>query len=148
VIELSHHKRTLAKLFALTPTYTLDDALMQTQAPADCIQVTASGLCVMTGDSRRAADTHQQLRRVLKEVEGMFDVVLVDAPPVLKQADALIVASIIRTVILVVESGRTSYDVLDSVKSELANEDIRIAGTVLLKCKRFVPRWMHGWSPR
>jgi len=151
VIELTRHKPALAKLFALGPTHTLDDALTEAQPPADCIQVTASGLSVMPGGSRRAR-RHQQppsgLERVLKDVEGLFDVVLIDAPPLLAEADAIIAATVVRTVILVVESGRTNYEVLERVKGELANEDITIAGTVLVKHRRFIPRWIYWWFTR
>jgi succinoglycan biosynthesis transport protein ExoP len=152
VIELTRYKPRLAKLFALTSPYTLDDALMQTHAVADCVQLTASGLSVITGDSGHSAQEHpgllSNLGRVLKEVEGAFDVVLVDAPPVLAQADAIVAATTIQTVILVVESGRTSYEVLDRVKGEFANQNISIAGTVLVRCKHFIPRWMSWWSER
>jgi polysaccharide biosynthesis transport protein len=152
VIELTRHRPALAKVFGLTPAYTLDDALMQTEPVADCIQVTASGLSVIAGGSRSAPRLHPRqpsdLARVLREIDGQFDVVLLDAPPVLTQADALIAATIVGTVILVVESGRTSYEVLDRVKGEFANEDIRIAGTVMLKQKRFIPRWIYWWFGR
>jgi len=151
VIELNRRSPALAKLFALSPTPTLDDAL-ESKPAAECIQVTASGLSVIPGGCRRAANPHPRLAsgltRVLSEVEGLFDVVLLDAPPILTQADAIIVGTVVPTLILVVESGRTNYEMLERVKRELATEEIRIAGTVLTKQKRFIPRWIHWWLTR
>jgi Mrp family chromosome partitioning ATPase len=48
-----------------------------------------------------------RLRAVIKEASAQFDVVLVDAPPVLGLADAPLIASIVNDVVLVIESGRT-----------------------------------------
>ena len=152
VIELTRRKPVLAKLFALHPAHTLDDALGQSQQVLDCIQQTASGLSVIPGGSRRAANPHPRLHSglgsVLKQAEELFDVVLLDAPPILTQADAIIAGTIVPTLILVVESGRTSYEVLERVKGELANEQIKIAATVLVKQKRFIPRWVYWWLTR
>jgi succinoglycan biosynthesis transport protein ExoP len=152
VVELNRRSPALAKLFALDPARTLDEALDRSKPAADCIQVTASGLSVIPGGARRVANPHPrlaaELARVLSEVEGRFDVVLLDAPPILAQADAIIAGTIVPTLILVVESGRTSYEMLERVKRELATEEIRIAGTVLIKQKRFIPRWIHWWLTR
>jgi Mrp family chromosome partitioning ATPase len=107
---------------------------------------------VIPGGSGRAANPHPQLasglKRVLSEVEEAFDVVLVDAPPLLTQADAIIAGTVVPRLILVVEAGRTNYEVLERVKRELATEDIRVAGTVLVKHKRFIPRWIYWWLAR
>jgi len=152
VIELARHKPVLTRLFALGPGYTLDDALTQARPAADCIRMTASGLFVIPGAARRDAQARppliSDLARVLKEVEDLFDAILIDAPPLLAQADAIVAATLVRTVILVVEAGRTSSEVLEQVKGELANEDIRIAGTVLLKHRQVIPRWMSWWFTR
>jgi Mrp family chromosome partitioning ATPase len=151
VIELNRRKQALARLFKLDPAQTLDDALNRSKPVAECIQVTASGLSVIAGGGR-AARPHPQLAveldRLLREVEDAFDVVLVDAPPLLTQADAIIAGTVVRTLILVVEAGRTNYEVLDRVKRELATEQITIAGTVLVKHKRFIPRWIDWWLAR
>lgn len=152
VIELNRRKPALGKLFTLDPARTLEDALNRLKPASACIQVTASGLSVIPGGSGRGASPHPQLaaglNRVLREVEDAFDVVLIDAPPLLAQADAIIAGTVVPRLILVVEAGRTSYEVLDRVRRELATEQITVAGTVLVKHKRFIPRWLDWWSVR
>ena len=150
VIELNRRKPAMARLFKLDPTQTLSDALDRVRPIADCIQTTASGLAVIAGAPGRSAHPRlaSGLARVLTEVEHTFDVVLIDAPPILRQADAIIAGTVVPRLILVVEAGRTNYEVLARVKRELTTEDIRIAGTVLVKQKRFIPRWIYWWFAR
>lgn len=152
VIELPRRKGALAKLFTLDPEATLQHALGRLKLATECIQVTASGIPVIPGESESSAAgtplLAPDLKRVLGEVEELFDVVLVDAPPILTQADAIIAATVIPTVVLVVEAGRTSFDILDRASRELAAENVRIAGTLLVKQKRFIPRWIDWWFGR
>jgi succinoglycan biosynthesis transport protein ExoP len=152
VIELNRRRPALRKLFRLDPAHTLDDALDRFKPASHCIQKTASGLSVIAGGCDREANPYARLapglKRVLSEVEEAFDVVLVDAPPILTQADAIIAATVVPRLILVVEAGRTNYEVLERVKRELATEDITIAGTVLVKHRRFIPRWLYWWFTR
>jgi Mrp family chromosome partitioning ATPase len=150
VIELNRRKPAMAKLFKLDPTPTLSDALDGVRPASECVQTTASGLSVIAGAPGRAAHPRlaSGLKRVLAEVEYSFDVVLIDAPPILKHADAIIAGTIVSRLILVVEAGRTNHEVLERVKRELSPEDIRIAGTLLVKQKRFIPRWIDWWFAR
>jgi len=152
VVELNRRKPVLGKLFGLDPARTLDAVLDRLTPAADCIQVTASGLSIIAGGRVHASNPRPRLasglRRVLSEVEETFDVVLVDAPPLLTQADAIIAGTVVPRLILVVEAGRTDCEVLGRVKRELATEEITIAGSVLVKHKRFIPRWIDWWLAR
>ena len=48
-----------------------------------------------------------RLRSIIREASAQFEVVVVDAPPVLGLADAPLIASVVNDVILVIESGKT-----------------------------------------
>ncbi len=48
-----------------------------------------------------------RFRAIIKEASAQFDVVIVDAPPVLGLADAPLIASVVNDVLLVIESGKT-----------------------------------------
>jgi Mrp family chromosome partitioning ATPase len=152
VIELTRPQPILDKLFALGSAPTIDDAITEVRPAVECVRTTASGIAVIPGGERRGARAHPQfvsgLARVLKQLDHLFDAILIDAPPLLTQADAVIAATIVRNVILVIESGRTTSEVLAQVKGELATEEVRIAGTVLLKHKRAIPRWIDWWFAR
>jgi len=68
---------------------------------------------------------------LLKQLEGQFDFVIVDSPPVLPVADSVILASHVQSVILVVRGGTTPRDVVKMAKRKLAASNGIIAGTVL-----------------
>jgi succinoglycan biosynthesis transport protein ExoP len=152
VIELPRRKPMMVRLLRLDPEITLDRALSGGGTAADCVQCAASGLAVIAGGARKVSTRlprlAERLQQVLFEVEELADVVLIDAPPVLQHADALIAGSIVPQVILVVESGRTDVGTLHRVKRELATEGVNIAGTMLVKHRRFIPRWVEWWLSR
>jgi len=70
---------------------------------------------------------------LLRELEAEFDVVLVDAPPVLGLADALLLASISNNVLFVVESGKTRTKAALEAINLLRNTGAHILGAVLTK---------------
>lgn len=152
VIELNRRKPMLAKLFALDSETTLDHALGRLKLATECVQVTESGIPVIPGGVSGTAGAQPllapALEQVLRDVQELFDVVLIDAPPVLSHADAVIAGTVIPRIVLVVEAGRTNLETLDRVKRELATEGLTIAGTLLVKHKRFIPRWIEWWLGR
>jgi Mrp family chromosome partitioning ATPase len=83
-------------------------------------------------------------RKLLEEVRPNFDVILFDGPPVF-DADTITVASLVKKVVLVVESGRTRYEMLERAKAELAGENVEIVGAILNKQKYFIPGWVYRW---
>lgn len=87
------------------------------------------------------------LERILGEVEG-FDVVLIDIPSILKHTDVVTASTITPNLILVVEAGKTSYEMLHRVKRELDRANIVLLGTILNKHKRCIPGWIYRWLVR
>jgi len=70
---------------------------------------------------------------LLREFEAQFDVVVVDAPPVLGLADALLLASISHNLLFAVESGKTrTKAALESINL-LRNTGVHILGAILTK---------------
>jgi Mrp family chromosome partitioning ATPase len=61
----------------------------------------------------------------------LLDVVLVDAPPVLPVADALIVGRLVTGALLVVEAGHTPIDAVQEAKAALIRNQTRLLGVVL-----------------
>lgn len=64
---------------------------------------------------------------LMDELSSQFDIVLVDAPPVLSAADASAISTAVDGTIIVVDSSRTDTDTLLRVRSEID----RAGGTVL-----------------
>ena len=70
---------------------------------------------------------------VLEEAAGMFDAVLIDAPPVMGLADSLLLASIAHHVIFIVESGQTRTRMAIESVGLLRAAGAHLLGAILTK---------------
>jgi len=73
----------------------------------------------------------KQTRAVLDELAGMFDMVILDTPPVLSVADPVILAAQANGVILVVRAGETDREAVQQALRQLDSVGARILGAVL-----------------
>ncbi|MFZ5800252.1 MAG: GumC family protein, partial [Candidatus Omnitrophota bacterium] len=71
-----------------------------------------------------------EINRVIKEAKERFDVVLLDAPPVLSITDAAILAPKVDGVVLVYEMGRTARSALLRAKIQLESVGAKTLGVV------------------
>lgn len=71
------------------------------------------------------------LSGLLKELSEKFDVVLIDAPPVLSAADASAIAPAVDGVLVVVDAKRTDTDALLRVRSEMERSGGVLLGAIL-----------------
>lgn len=69
--------------------------------------------------------------KLVGELTEQFDIILVDAPPVLSAADASAIASTVDGTIVVVDSSRTDTDTLLKVRSEIDRAGGRVVGAIL-----------------
>jgi non-specific protein-tyrosine kinase len=74
-----------------------------------------------------------KFRELISDLEGQFDLVIVDMPPVLSTADAGSAAPLVDGVIVVVDSQRTDTTELLRVRTSLERAGGSIAGAVLNK---------------
>jgi Mrp family chromosome partitioning ATPase len=109
----------------------------------------ASGVAVArvkpTGVVRELVEA---VAEMLKGTEAQYDIVLIDSPPVLETADTLVLGQLVPQTVLVVEAARTRYEVLERAKSELAQANMVLVGTVLSKQRRYIPNWIYRWLVR
>jgi capsular exopolysaccharide synthesis family protein len=73
----------------------------------------------------------EQMRRLLKTLEGTFAHVVIDSPPVSSFTDGVLIATLVEGVLLVVHSGRTSRAVVRRTKQLLQDVGAKIFGVVL-----------------
>ena len=71
------------------------------------------------------------MNTLLEDVRSRFDVVIIDAPPLLPVSDAAILAHATDGAILVTRYGRTKRDQLTRALDELSNVKANLVGTVL-----------------
>lgn len=76
------------------------------------------------------------MQRVIAELEATFDVVLIDAPPLLPVTDAAVLSVLSDGVLLVVRTGSTKREQLSRSRDLLAAVDARILGVVMNRVDR------------
>ncbi len=76
-----------------------------------------------------------KMSALLKDIKGRYKdrFIIIDGPPVLRNADAIILSNYVDGIILVVEAGKTRVDQLQEAADLLM--DKRILGTILNKAK-------------
>ena len=72
-------------------------------------------------------------RAVVREASTQFDIVIIDAPPVIGLADAPLIASICNDVMFVIESGKTRTGMAREAVSKLQAAGAHIVGVALTK---------------
>ena len=73
----------------------------------------------------------QRFKQIVQELDGMFDRVIFDSPPVGAVADALILSGDVDGVVIVVKAGRTVREVALRTKMSLDDVNARIFGVVM-----------------
>ncbi|MHB8796166.1 MAG: tyrosine-protein kinase domain-containing protein [Candidatus Nanopelagicales bacterium] len=85
----------------------------------------------------------RQMKDVLSKLRSSYDIVIVDAPPLLPVTDGAVVANASDGAILIARWGRTTREQLVSARQTLLQADARILGTIM----NFVPssRGRYGY---
>jgi capsular exopolysaccharide synthesis family protein len=113
----------------LTGEHSLDQAV--TRVPG------VEGLSAVVTRASAANPTEllagQRMHGVIAELSERFDVVLIDSPPVLPVADAMILSSYVDAVLLVVSAGQTRRGELRRTAEKLAQAKASVVGAVLNK---------------
>lgn len=74
-----------------------------------------------------------RFRAIIKEASSKFEVVIVDAPPVLGLADSPLIASVCNDVVLVIEAGKTRTHAAQEAVSRLRSANGTVIGATLTK---------------
>lgn len=112
----------------LTNACGIDEAVQQT--PVENLHVLTSGP-VPTNPGRLVESL--RLRQVLLTLAGKYDMVLVDAPPLLVVGDAVALSRATKGMIIVLESGKTSRRMVTDLRERAESAGIEPTGIVLNK---------------
>jgi succinoglycan biosynthesis transport protein ExoP len=95
-----------------------------------------------------AADllSSNRLPLLIKEAADAFDMVVIDAPPVLGLADAPLLASVAEATVLVVESGRSRTADVQEMVRRLSDAGAHLAGVILTKIAIKRGRYGYGYG--
>jgi capsular exopolysaccharide synthesis family protein len=75
-------------------------------------------------------------RALLERLEGEYDYLVIDTPPVLVAADTPIIGALADTSIIVVRAGRTAFDALEDARAAMVNGGAHLSGLVVNEVKR------------
>lgn len=75
----------------------------------------------------------KKLRDIIKEARDSYDKILIDAPPILVVADALILSNIVDSVVVIVASNSTKKDAFTKAIKQMRQVEANILGVVLTK---------------
>ncbi|HEY6943763.1 MAG TPA: polysaccharide biosynthesis tyrosine autokinase [Candidatus Acidoferrum sp.] len=137
----------LHKVFGMTNTWGLSDVLLA-NTPLDSVpishfvrQTEVSGLSVLPGGGCGVTPTNlfysRRMSSLLKRLRREFDMVVIDAPPMIHLADARVLGRLADGVILVVRAGQTTTESARFAIQRFAEDGTRVLGTVL-----------NSWDPK
>ena len=92
----------------------------------------------------------ERLKLLFANARSFYDLVIIDAPPLLATADALLLAEHADVALLVAAAGRTDTTGLATSAARLARSGCPLAGVVLNRCPAPLPRThsFAGYAPR
>jgi Mrp family chromosome partitioning ATPase len=79
----------------------------------------------------------QKLRDIVNKLKEMYDMVIIDTPPVIAVNDATVVGRIADGILLVIESGRATFSIVDHIKELFTKAGLNTIGIVLNKFKAY-----------
>ncbi|WP_332666025.1 polysaccharide biosynthesis tyrosine autokinase [Aeromicrobium sp.] len=151
LMDCDFRKPRVARLLGLENAVGLLTVLVGRASLSECIQQHASGVDFLaTGplppNPAEVLET-QTMREVLEKVREQYDVVIIDAPPLLPVADPAIVATMADGVLLVTRYGKTSRDFVQQAVGRLDAVGARVVGVVLnMSPRRAISGYGYGYG--
>ena len=140
IMDCDMRNPTVHKNFNLSNKVGLSSCISMGTAVADAVQATGiEGLDALTAGVIPPNPSEllgsERMRELLQEAREIYDYVLIDLPPVLPVADALVLGAMVDGVVLVIDSGEVKVDLARDVKKQLQHAGANILGVVLNKVR-------------
>jgi len=136
IIDADLRRPRVASTLGLDPAVGLTTALVGKTEIHDAIQMhEASGLHVLASGAKPPNPTEILQSKItqdlIKRLRSSYDMVIIDAPPLLPVADASVLAKLADGVIIVVRHGKTTKDQVTEAISRLQRVGARLYGVVV-----------------
>ena len=151
LVEADLRRPRLATYMGLEGAAGLTDVLVG-RAKLQQMLVPWGGLSLSVLPSGRSAPNPSELLgshamlSVIRELEQTFDIVLLDAPPLLPVTDAAVMSALAGGAILIVRLGSTTHDQVESGVESLKSVDARLLGVVMTMGKAKSARSTYGYD--
>ncbi len=80
---------------------------------------------------------------IFDDLRQRFDLILIDAPPLGVSSDAVLLSSVIDGVVLVIEAGKTRWQVIKHDLDEITARRGRVLGVVFNKQRHYIPEFLY-----
>lgn len=135
LIDCDLRKPSLHKKFRISNNRGLSDVIIDRDKLNKCIQKRAEYLDILTAGKIPPNPSEmlgsQAMSSLLDELSNVYDVIILDSPPVLAVTDAQILSTKSDGVVLVVRAEKTKKDTVLAAKGVLDKVNANILGTVL-----------------
>lgn len=151
VVDCDFRKPRVARILGLENSVGLLSVLVGHASLEDCIQQHSSGCDLLaTGplppNPAEVLET-QAMSDLLSRMRDLYDVVIIDAPPLLPVADPAIVASKADGVLLVVRHGKTSVEAVENAVGRIDTVGAEVLGVVLnMAPRRAMADYGYGYG--
>ena len=139
IIDCDMRNPTVHKNFGLSNKLGLSSCISMDTPLSAAVQATkVDNLYALTGGVIPPNPSElgsERMRELLQEAREIYDYVLIDLPPVLPVADALVLGAVVDGVVLVIDSGEVKVDLARDVKKQLQHAGANILGVVLNKVR-------------
>ena len=141
LIDADLRKPTAHHTFALSNRWGLSSVISQQSKLEEVIQASdIPNLDVITSGAIPPNPAEmmnsKKMTSLLEQLRQMYDIILIDTPPLLAVTDAQIVSTKSDGVILVVDQGKVKRDIAGKAVKSLESVNARILGVVLNNVKR------------
>lgn len=135
LIDCDLRKPSLHKKFRISNNIGLSDVIIDRDKLNKCIQKRTEYLDILTAGKIPPNPSEmlgsQAMSSLLDELSNVYDVIILDSPPVLAVADAQILSTKVDGTVLVVRAEKTKKDTVLAAKGVLDKVNANILGTVL-----------------
>jgi tyrosine-protein kinase Etk/Wzc len=135
LIDADMRKGYLHKSFGLAPAHGLSDALANRVSTQEVINATRVDnldliACGFAAPNPSELLMHDNFNKLLRELTPLYDLVIIDTPPIMAVTDASLVGRQAGTTLLVARFGQSSVKEIETSKRRLAQNGVLIKGAI------------------
>jgi len=151
LIDADLRNPSLHRVFGLTNNAGLSNCLAGASKPGECIQpVVNEGIWILTSGTLPPNPAEllagPRMLSLCTQATERYDQVIIDSPPVLGLADALILSNMANATMIVVEAGKTRVGAIQAAIKRLQGARAHLLGAVLTKLREEHTRYDYQYA--
>lgn len=138
LVEANFRSPSLPDLFDMTNRYGLTDSLLSSEPIGSFTQTLADANLCLLSSGKLASDSanllsSERLRERLSELRQAFDFVIIDAPPLTRYSDAVVLGQLADGLVLILEADATRREAASVAAANLRSVKVPILAAILNK---------------